>query len=796
MIPASLSWIAVGGSLSLLGQAELLTGLGSWMFNPALFLAGAAAVSVPIIIHLLNKRKFKVVDWAAMDFLLDAEKKNRRRVRLENLILLLLRCLAVFLIGMLLARPFLPTSMTAGLIDAAQFERIVLLDDSLSMQARLGNDSVWEVSRKRLTDLTNALADEAADNSLTLILTSRPDKPVLNGVHLSRDSIAEINDSIAKLEPSDQPANLVVSLKELEQYLSSQAANVNRVVYVVSDLRQQDWRASDEAQESPAKLMQQISKVASATYVVDVGDNEDRNLSIAEVKPEGTLVEGVSSRFDVAIANHGSTEARDVRVKFIAGESLPLQNEIERIAPGETVSTSFSFAFTADDEVDAGAGPNALAPRRVRIEVVTAKQGEDDRLPADSVSYFPARLVRGIPTLIVDGDPSSAFGKAESFYLRRSLAPSGPVPSGVAADVVTESEFDSLSLEKYQVIFLTNVYRLGEKPQETIAKLEKWVAAGRGLVISPGDQIDEQFFNDHYFKQGLGLSPLKLENIRGDETEATWASLRVEQANHEVLKVFAGQNNPFLDNVKLFRWWGTSTQPGQVGNEVTIPARLNDPDDSPLLAEKSFGKGRVVTFAVPLDADWDNWTSDPSYLIVMQEMVRYLAGDRGDRGLLRVGQPIKQPVDLTRFEIDATLLGPDERKANVQAVAAESSPDAKLAPKNGEQKNGEQTVWELEYPTTDTQGFYELKLARRDSLPESILFAANVDPSEGNLKRVDPTELKKSFGDAKIELISADRVGALTSIGSDTEVWWYLLWGVVVVLCGEQLLGWWFGWGR
>src|ERR687892_261125 len=98
-----------------------LESLASWMVNPWLFVAGAT-----------------------MDFLLDADKKNRRRIRLENLILLLLRCLAVLLIGLLLARPFIPTSVTAGLINAAQFERIVLLDDSLSMQARLGNESAFE----------------------------------------------------------------------------------------------------------------------------------------------------------------------------------------------------------------------------------------------------------------------------------------------------------------------------------------------------------------------------------------------------------------------------------------------------------------------------------------------------------------------------------------------------------------------------------------------------------------------------------------------------------------------------
>lgn len=797
----------------------MLTGLSSWastfLTNPLLAGIGVLAISVPIIIHLLNKRKFKIVDWAAMDFLLDAEKKNRRRVRLENIILLLLRCLAILLLGLLLARPFFPTSMTAGLIDAAQFERIVLLDDSLSMQARLGNDSIWDLTRKKVIDLTNSLAGTSQDNSLTLILTSRPDKPLYNGAHLSRESIAEINDALGKLEPSDRPASLATSLKELEQYLESQPPNVNRVVYVVSDMRQHDWRATDEAAESPAKMMERISKLAVASYIVDVGDAEDRNLAITEVKPEGTIVEGVSSRFDVSVANFGSSEAKDVRVKFIAGEALPLQNEIEKIAPGETVNTSFSFAFTGDEELDAAAAPGQLAPRKVRIEVSSAAAGEDDRLPADSVSYFPARLVRGIPALIVDGDPSSAFGKAESFYLKRALAPNGPVPSGIAADIVTESEFESLKLEKYQVIFLCNVYRLGEKPEETIAALEKWVAAGGGLVIFPGDQIDEGFFNQHYFRDGAGLSPLKLDNIKGDETDETWSLLRVEQTNHEVLKVFAGQNNPFLDNVKVFRWWGASAKKEQLGNEVSIPAKLNDADDSPALAEKSFGKGRVVLSTLPADADWTNFTSDPSYLIVMQEMVRYLSGDRGDQGLLRVAQPIRQPLDLTNYEIDAALEGPRERKANVQATAIEGDtpteekksdvpqPDdtavAAIAQPVPKQTSPQPvaTTWRLEYPDTDWQGFYELKLTRRESRsPETMLFAANVDPTEGNLKRVDQAALKKNFGDAKIEIITADKLAGLDSTGSNSEVWWYLLWGVVVVLCSEQLLAWWFGRAR
>jgi hypothetical protein len=766
--------------------------LATWLVNPWLFVVGLVAVLLPILIHLLNKRKFRVVDWAAMEFLLDADKKNRRRIRLENLILLLLRCLAVLFIGLLLARPFVPTSVTAGLIDAAQFERIVLLDDSLSMQARLGNESAWDLAKKRVVDLVNALAQERADNSLTLVLTSQPDRRLFNATPLNPAGIDEIVATIERLEVSDGVAQLTDALQEFEDYLGTQPQNVNRIAYVFTDLRQRDWgeqapaadsksRATD--QEGPIQRLRQLARQLQACFLIDAGDEDDRNLTITEIRPEGTLVQGVQSALDVAVTNQGSTPASDIRLKFSAGEALPLESPVERLAPGETASVRFNFTFSGDEPE--GDETTNLPPRQVKVELLTAQQGADDRLPADSVVYFPARLVRGIPTLIIDGDPSAEFGRAESFYLRRALAPIGPVPSGVAAEVITENELESVQLEKYQVIFLLNNYRLGDKTADNIQRLEKWIAAGGGLVIVPGDQIDEQYFNLQYWREGAGLSPLRLENIRGDESEMTWASLRVEDANHEVFKQFAGQNNPLLENVKAFRWWGSAVKPGQLGKEVAVVARLSDVEESPAIAEKMFGGGRVVMFSLPADADWHNWPSDPSYLLIVQDLVRYLAADRGSRGLVRVGDPIRQPVDLTQYELDATLGGPRELKVNLQA-----------APPANESSASGATVWQVEYPSAAAQGFYELSLARRESGTDTVLFAANVDPAEGNLKRVDQQALARELAGTNIKIVSASQTQSLAGAAQQTEIWWHLLWLVVAVLSGEQLLGWFFGRGR
>src|SRR6476619_901863 len=74
--------------------------------TPAFFFAGLALVGFPILIHILNRRRYKTVNWAAMEFLLRALKKDRRRLKFEQWLLLATRCLLLFLAGLALARPF------------------------------------------------------------------------------------------------------------------------------------------------------------------------------------------------------------------------------------------------------------------------------------------------------------------------------------------------------------------------------------------------------------------------------------------------------------------------------------------------------------------------------------------------------------------------------------------------------------------------------------------------------------------------------------------------------------------
>ncbi len=176
------------------------------MFNPALLLAGGVAVAAPIIIHLLNKRRFRIVDWAAMDFLFDADKKNRRRIRLENLILLLLRCLAMVLLGLMLARPFLPSELAGRLGQAQEFQRILVLDDSLSQRVMVGNRPAFDEAKDRVKQLLQSISRDQNGDYLTLFLTSRPDKPVMVNEAVTGDSVDNLIQLIDELQCSDRVA--------------------------------------------------------------------------------------------------------------------------------------------------------------------------------------------------------------------------------------------------------------------------------------------------------------------------------------------------------------------------------------------------------------------------------------------------------------------------------------------------------------------------------------------------------------------------------------------------------------
>ncbi|HAA87308.1 MAG TPA: hypothetical protein DCE22_03570, partial [Verrucomicrobiales bacterium] len=191
-----------------------------FLLNPGFLFAGTAAVAAPIIIHLLNRRRFKRIDWAAMDFLLEAQRLNRRRVKLEELILLLLRCLAMILIGLMIARPSLDINVS-GILKSGQTERVIVLDDSLSM-ATVGKsgssiDKASEILQKGIKSLSNINSQDI----ISVVRTTDPNKFSPNGLPLTESSIGELLDEFKGLEVTDSRGELHSALSAVEKSFDS-----------------------------------------------------------------------------------------------------------------------------------------------------------------------------------------------------------------------------------------------------------------------------------------------------------------------------------------------------------------------------------------------------------------------------------------------------------------------------------------------------------------------------------------------------------------------------------------------
>jgi hypothetical protein len=756
-----------------------------------LLLWGALAVAAPIIIHLLSKRKFRLIDWAAMDFLLEADRRNRRRVRLENLILLLLRCLAVALIAFLVARPFLtPEGVRQSGATAPEIERVIVLDDSPSMLARgKSNELAFDDAKAGLVAFIEELVRDSPRDRVTLLVTSKPDSPLINGKFLHTaggadggDEVGEIVRTIKNLQPSERTADLDATFLALDRMLTADAAVVNRVIYLVSDLRGRDWRPRTSGDRGPGARVKKLlaDNRAVGFVVVDVGADKTDNLTIEEIRAldetgqQSQLVSGVPAKFEVTIANHGANPADRVEIELTTAAAGTQRSTIEKaIEPGGRQKALFDITFPAAEGADA---KPATTPIRAAID-------RADLLASDNQRLFAARVTPGVQVLIVDGDPATEPEKSERYFLQKALAPLGEELTPFRVQWRSDSQFDDgLPLDGFQLIFLCNVYRISD---EQLGVLDKWVQAGGGLVVALGDRVDGEFYNDKLFAGGKGMLPIKLDSRQGDESQNKWVHFMVDQPEHPLLRAFEGtENAQLLQAVKVFQWWKAEVPAADVtaGRATLVSRWTDDAENTVAVAEKPHGTGRVLVLTTPLDRDWNNWPGEFSYVPSMLELSRYMARKVTDDGSFLVGQPVRRRLDPAEHKPEVTI--------SQFAWGEEDKPQ-----KRSESVALDEKTKRLEYmlAETDRVGFYRIDLPRFDGEPESWLHAANLDPTEGNLTRVGQEEIGRQIGDDRVTF-SEDRPAlSARAEGAKKEVWFPVLIGIAAVLGCEQFLAWLFG---
>jgi hypothetical protein len=758
-----------------------------WMMNPAMLGLGALAVSLPIIIHLLNKRRFKIVTWAAMDFLLDAEKKNRRRVQLQHLILLLLRCLAMLLLGLLLARPLMPSSISRLLSEKQQFERVILLDDSLSQQVLNGNSPAFEVVKNSLQQMLSELAvADDADNWLTLYVTSNPGQPMISNEPIVAGTLPNISDILRGLECSDGAADYPLALEEVQRYVAGQREGVGRVAYFFSDLRERDWMGQESQTESSvAKTLEKIGANLAQGYVVDCGSPADQNVAVIDLQSPDLLVANRIVRFQAEVKNFSQKTLTNFRVLFQVDDQAPQYETVPSLAPGQVATVAFRHLFRprereARSRELASEGLSPSTDYRIRVEIDRQSLGDEqlqyDQLPHDNLRRLAARVLDFVPVLLVDGDPSPISERSETYFLRY-LDVFG---TGLRNDVITVTELETISLANYRVMFLCN---LDQVSADRIKTIEQWVREGGALVLMPGNQVRAETFNETFAREGQSFSPLRLDAILGDPTTASWVNFEVSPQVHPALRTLLDSDANALGRVNIFSWWTSELVPGLNPAEVTIPLRFSDASNSPAMAERSFAKGKVIAFTIPADGDWTTWPAfTGAYVPVMLDLIDYLVGTDENRGEVTLGSPIEQIVDLSIYDSRVALRDPRDEKVEAVARPLDDNSEAERS-----------TLYRVQFTETERAGFYEMGLTRNSGEVEPVVFAINSPATESRLTRVDPLKLSEEVLAPHFELVDLQGLADRKVSGQQTEFWPQIVWIILLILAVEQFLAYWFG---
>ena len=220
-----------------------------------------AAAGVPMLIHLLNRRQFREVTWAAMQFLLAAIRKNRRRIRIEQWLLLAIRTLVVILVVMAMAKPFLETF--GAVIAGRRTHRVLVLDGSLSMGYTSGESSRFEEAKAVATQLVK---DSRGGDAISLILMGDPPRVVIGD---PQHNLNEVRKEIGELTLAHGGTDLPATFEAIKRVLEASSITQKEVVFL-TDLQAASWRPNAEVGETVKRVL---------------ADLEDRRVALGGDRP-------------------------------------------------------------------------------------------------------------------------------------------------------------------------------------------------------------------------------------------------------------------------------------------------------------------------------------------------------------------------------------------------------------------------------------------------------------------------------------------------------------------------------
>ncbi|MBI1176532.1 VWA domain-containing protein [bacterium] len=541
--------------------------MSNLLFNNWLLLGGLLAVAIPVIIHLLLKRRPQRLRFSTLRFFKDQDESAKKRRRLRNLLLLSLRMLLVALLVLAFARPYLMGSANAS-GKAPRRYVVGVVDRSASMRAADHWQRTIDFLREQLKDLTenDRVALVACGDTTDVLSEWVPPgkiKPVLD-----------------ELKPGLGGAQLAAGLTEAAGLVASREGSEPATVLLVSDLQSHSCGGLKNVVFSPETELR----------IEAISERELDNVSITELKPSGP------GTFAVGFQNWSGKSSRTIRFDLVADGGKPV-NSIVLLPAGVKTNVVLS--------------PGNLAPGWHQLEIHAQS---NDALDLDDDRYLAVNVPQPLVVWCVEaGHPAKEF-EQETFFLRSALSPTDDQTPYYLAETVSTSEvFGRLQKESPALILLSGLHVV---PPELPAALQRFTEQGGGLILFVGESVRADRYNIDWH----GLLPANLGRVAGDlEVPEEFWHLSPDQTDDRLFTVFRGSENG--DIAQPFFKRRFELIPGEGANVLAIFG-----DGKPFVIAKERGRGRVVLVNTSADTGWNDWPKRRTFVPWVHSLAGFATG--------------------------------------------------------------------------------------------------------------------------------------------------------------------------
>jgi hypothetical protein len=662
--------------------------------------------AIPILLHLYRRQQKNVMRWAAMQFLEDAVTQGRRWERLEEWILMALRALAVAALVFSVAQPLLRGSWLGG---GAGRDVVLLIDDSLSTARSGGGEVAFDDIRRQAEAVLNDL--DAADRIHLVAAANGPRWLAVESDAASAD-IALQKEQLRNLQPTDGSVNWLKCINsalaaELSRATESGSSGTRQVV-VFSDRQAWGWQAENSGSWQQMRTLIEESSSPAAVSVVLCGPESapEQNLAIVEqnasrlqVGPRETV------EITVQVRNNGVQTSAATSVTFTVNGQDSASRDIKALEPGESTIVNWSWEASATGI----------------FELNSALDSGDELIP-DNTDSVIIEVVDEIPILIVAGPADGSDRIPETRYLTTAL---GHASGDKAEDwqsvyrpkIISVDDLSDISLSRYRAVVMTHV---GSVSSDVVDQLRGFVESGGGLWLVLGRSTRREEFNDSWYSEGDGVSPLPLLQPVMRSADAPEQTIHPPGKDHPAVGTLADTRRLDIDTVRIRAHHRFDRF---VANDDTS-VLLSMSSGEPLVVEQYFGRGRVIVQAIPFGVEWSNLSLTKTWVVMVQDWLSYLTQPAATQFNLAAGGRIRWTLPDDASDESPTVVAPNNTEHPARVTNASTM---------------------VEFSPATLPGRYELRIG------------------DGDTAITIPWYVSRDAGESELAPLTAEQTAALTA---------------------------------